>query len=512
MKRHEKKNGKVLDAALGLYANPSPEEIESAPERFLNRVQSENTNLPRTVFLIFEPVHRPASWRRVAVVAAAAVIALAIFASVRRRGPVAAEIVDGSRKIPYGEIVRSIDQAGTVLVLADGSRVEMRSRSELALERADDGARIRLSRGSVIVNAAKQREGHLYVQTKDVEVSVVGTVFMVIAEEVGSRVAVIDGEVEVQQGTVLQRLLPGQQVATNPVMPAVPLIDAIRWSRNVVAHTALLEHVGVSPDAPFRFQFISIHSPAYPRSPRFVCRGVDGLLGLRGIPESRISPHKGSCLGQPDIVDLIAVAYGVRRPNVLGGPEWIRAAPGSGKVQRFDIEAKAGDPVNVTKDQLAQMLQFMLADRFKVKVRRETRDGDGIALVVAPKYGALLKPASGDEEPPHEDGTSVGPNGADLVIKGKSSLSKLADYLLPVFGQPLVDKTNLPGMYEYTLKLHQPRPIAGGQRGSTGGDGSDSYSPPASTALQQQLGLRVEPAKVPIETIIIEEVEKPSEN
>ena len=83
--------------------------------------------------------------------------------------------------------------AGAVLALADGSRVEMRSHSELSVERADDGLRIRLSSGGIIVNAAKQRDGHLYVQTKDMTVSVVGTVFVVNADENGSRVAVVEG-------------------------------------------------------------------------------------------------------------------------------------------------------------------------------------------------------------------------------------------------------------------------------------------------------------------------------
>ena len=95
-------------------------------------------------------------------------------------------------RIGQGQIIRSGEMTGGGLVLSDGSQVEMRAQSELVLERADDGVRIRLNKGSVIVNAAKQH-GHLYVQTKDVTVSVVGTVFVVQAEEEGSRVAVIEG-------------------------------------------------------------------------------------------------------------------------------------------------------------------------------------------------------------------------------------------------------------------------------------------------------------------------------
>src|SRR5204862_6089465 len=114
--------------------------------------------------------------------------------------------------------------------LADGSLIEMRANSEMAIEAADDGVRIRLDAGSVIVTAAKQQKGHLYVQTKDVTVSVVGTVFLVNAEEAGSRVAVIQGEVRVQQGVILKKLLPGEQIETNPIMRSVPMIKEIQWS------------------------------------------------------------------------------------------------------------------------------------------------------------------------------------------------------------------------------------------------------------------------------------------
>src|SRR5262249_36788148 len=141
--------------------------------------------------------------------------------------------------IKAGDILRSAD-TGAVLAMPDGSRLEVRAQSELALERADDGVRVRLNKGDLIVKAAKQR-GHLYVQTRDVNVSVEGTVFLVNAEEKGSRVAVIEGIVQVQQGITAEKLLPGQQVTTNPSMPARPLPEEISWSRHVEEHLALLE-------------------------------------------------------------------------------------------------------------------------------------------------------------------------------------------------------------------------------------------------------------------------------
>ena len=75
---------------------------------------------------------------------------------------------------------------------------------------------------------------------------------------------------------------------------------------------------------------------------------------------------------------------------------------------------------------------------------------------------------------------------------------------------PVVDKTALQGVYEYTLNLHQST-NSGRQRGGGGGSG-DGYDPPVSPALEQQLGLRLEPMKVQAQAIVIDQVEKPSEN
>src|SRR5215831_9114793 len=79
------------------------------------------------------------------------------------------------------------------------------------------------------------------VQTKDVTVSVVGTVFLVNAEEDGSRVAVIEGEVQVHEGTSYTRLRPGEQVATSPQVDARPVKDAIAWSRQADVFSAILD-------------------------------------------------------------------------------------------------------------------------------------------------------------------------------------------------------------------------------------------------------------------------------
>jgi len=140
-----------------------------------------------------------------------------------------------------GEAVRTAANSRAVIELADGTRIEMRERSQLALVGAYDGVRVNLNRGSVIVEAAKQRDGHLYVATEDATVSVVGTIFAVSAGVKGSRVSVIEGEVRVTQtASAEQALLPGQQMTTTPSLQRVSIEQEISWSRNLDAHLALL--------------------------------------------------------------------------------------------------------------------------------------------------------------------------------------------------------------------------------------------------------------------------------
>jgi hypothetical protein len=155
----------------------------------------------------------------------------------------AVSALSAGKRIERYQSVRTGNNSGAVLELADGSRVEMSARSELSLNRMQDGLAINLHRGNVIVTAARQGAGHLYVSTKDCTVSVVGTVFSVSAATKGSRVSVIEGEVRVEQAGTSSALLPGQQISTNPVMGSVAIPQEISWSRDAQAHVALLKEV-----------------------------------------------------------------------------------------------------------------------------------------------------------------------------------------------------------------------------------------------------------------------------
>ena len=149
-------------------------------------------------------------------------------------------VIAGDR-LKAGEPIRTAAGSRAIVELGDGTHIEMRERSQLSLTGTHDGIRINLDRGSVIVEAAKQRGGHLYVGTEDCTVSVVGTVFAVSAGVKGSRVSVLEGEVRVTQTASAEKALyPGQQVTTSPNLDRVSIEQEISWSRNLDTHLALL--------------------------------------------------------------------------------------------------------------------------------------------------------------------------------------------------------------------------------------------------------------------------------
>jgi len=261
MKRDEARVQQVLEQFLQGFGRPAPGKMESARERVLERLRREAEHPMVVEGATVHGVSPVRTLRRSAAVAVAAAAVLAIVMhteSVRNFlwgidahsvvesaddglyqvvAGKASAVQSGSR-IEGGQIIQAEGVRGAVLVLADRSRIEMRSHSELSVETASDGIRIRLGRGSVVVNAAGQQR--LYLDTKDCRVAVGGAVFLVDANPDGSRVSMIQGEAHVQQDSTSKVLLPGEQMTTNASMQPLSIEQAIAWSRNAAAHLTLM--------------------------------------------------------------------------------------------------------------------------------------------------------------------------------------------------------------------------------------------------------------------------------
>ena len=192
---------------------------------------------------------------------------------------------DGSAPLVAGAVLSDREEiltargSSAMVRLADGSLVEMRERSGLSLLRKRSGMTVRLARGSVIVQAAKQRTGRLYVATNDCLVSVKGTVFAVDSGIKGSRVAVLQGVVQVDRNNQTRMLHPGEQIATSDAIKPEPIRDEIAWSRNLDQHLALL-----SEFAKMRRQFEQMPGPGLRYSSDLLPLVPDGTVLYVAIP------------------------------------------------------------------------------------------------------------------------------------------------------------------------------------------------------------------------------------
>lgn len=143
-------------------------------------------------------------------------------------------------EIAEGQEIRTGKGSRAVLRLRDGSLVELDERSAVTLAELWRGKTVRLARGNVIVEAAKQRSGYLQVATADALVSVKGTIFGVSTGLKGSRVSVVEGEVRVDEGGQTALLYRGDQTVTNAAMGSMSVVDDLAWSANAEKYIALL--------------------------------------------------------------------------------------------------------------------------------------------------------------------------------------------------------------------------------------------------------------------------------
>lgn len=143
-------------------------------------------------------------------------------------------------KLQKGERVRTAKDAHAVVRLGDGTLIEMKERSELYLTKNGQGTTIHLDRGNIVVEAAKQKDGKLFVESGDSLVSVTGTVFSVNNGTKGSRVSVIEGEVNLNHAGSDRVLRPGDQATTSSAISTIPIKDEVAWSKKANHYAAVL--------------------------------------------------------------------------------------------------------------------------------------------------------------------------------------------------------------------------------------------------------------------------------
>lgn len=193
---------------------------------------------------------------------------------------------------------------------------------------------------------------------------------------------------------------------------------------------------------------------------------------------------------------LVLLAYRIPEFQLMGGPDWLGTL-------RFDIEAKTADGVQLhDPEQNLSLIRSLLEDRFQLKVHRETREGAVFNLVVV-KNGSKLAPAV-DNGAPRSGGMRGGPDTAEMTGTG-NSIEDLIGRLAPQVGRPVIDKTNLTGKFDFKMTFN-PRPLVSAD------SSKQSAVPDIFTAIQEQLGLKLESAKGPVEVLVIDSVQKPSDN
>jgi uncharacterized protein (TIGR03435 family) len=248
-----------------------------------------------------------------------------------------------------------------------------------------------------------------------------------------------------------------------------------------VIFAGLLASYGFAQTERFEVASIKLHTGI------IIMSGLD-ISGSRiAIPASTVS-------------DLITSAYGIKSYQLEGVSEWMQT-------DRYDIAARAPGDRAPTEEEEKRMLQALLAERFQLKVHQETREKPVYALIVG-KSGSKLK-----ENPAGSGVTRFNRKGRDveLVFTGTPIDSLIVQFpRMPGIDRPVLDETGLTGKYDFQFSLTDVQ--LGMKVEQNGIPAADSDSASVFTALQDQLGLKLEPRRAPIRVFVIDRVERPSEN
>lgn len=274
--------------------------------------------------------------------------------------------------------------------------------------------------------------------------------------------------------------------------------------------------IEAQPPAPTSFDAASIKPTSQQGT------DIQGLGDVRILPGGRLRAEKAL------LRYFIQSAYGVKPFQISGGPAWIDSA-------HYDIDAKADG--NPNPSQMRMMMQGLLEERFKLKVHHQTRQLPVYELVVAKGGARLPEPKEGSCAVPDPNGSSSPPAPGQLIACGRVlmmmspasaqmrgggvSMSELVRVLSNVLGQTVVDKTEFRQTFDVHLQFTPDETLGGlptpPPAPAPSGDSIRSAPFPDShgnlfAAIQEQLGLKLEAAKGPVDVLVIDSVERPSGN
>jgi len=214
------------------------------------------------------------------------------------------------------------------------------------------------------------------------------------------------------------------------------------------------------------------------------------------------------------VSNFIINAYGIPYYTLIGGPDWMRT-------ERYDLQAKAD--TERSRPEMMQMLQALLADRFQFRGHRETRELPAYVLTVA-RGGAKLKASRDDDcvdrSPANMSAlptTETRPGCGNNLLSSRGAtppnlrwsavhidMRSVSDALANYFRRPVVDRTGLAGFFDVDMELPPLQPLTG--------DAAADSGPSVFTVLQEQLGLRVEEGRGPVDVLVVDRIERPTGN
>jgi uncharacterized protein (TIGR03435 family) len=201
------------------------------------------------------------------------------------------------------------------------------------------------------------------------------------------------------------------------------------------------------------------------------------------------------------LVDMMMFAYGVHPLQIADAPDWMTA-------EKFDVVVQPNMPGRPSTAQMRSIVQQLLADRFKLAFHHAQRELP-VYRIVAAKGGPKLTPATKEEQENNTAAIGITPGLMTVINATLSEFASLMQRYVRL-DRPIVDHTGIAGKYDF--KLSWTPDFSQFDGNPPGPAKNDENAPSLYTAIQEQLGLKLEAAREPTDVLVIDHVERPSEN